>query len=1002
MVRRFSLVGLLWTVGLVSLFVVSSVSTSWSGAQAPGSTTSTTVSPYEPDPKGLVAHVDRLRRHSLGTDVWQVWVCELEEEKLTLDPEELVEEWEREIRPYFWWLSDKRYNPVFVAGGEPVSANVENTGIEIVEMACAEAVEHAVESGGSLVSGAEATEPNGVIIVVNSNRIGPASRSALGIGSGMSVGDPCLEPRPAAGCDSFPGNGRYVMVAGGRLQGSDRRRLLVAHEMGHTIGFPHSHASDKDEYDNPMDMMSNASRHEYKDRRGVERSKLRVGTIGVNRYQAGWVDPGRVVDDHPGGVAVTYALVPPGFSRGKSLLPVGTLPELMAFKRQAGVFVSLGARVAEGYDSEIAVKPIGHDVPTGKVVAAGQEGVEAYVVDQRTTQCGANYSVDGACISIKRATTQSPANGLSTDHVYGVDQEFVTGAYQFGGLLIPGFGVHVVERVNDAWLLRVTPPSVEAGPFNDISGNSDRFRIELLKWLDITSGCGSGVGYCPSRVTNRAEMAVFLVRALGEDPVPKTDRRRATFRDVLRSFWAWGYIEKLSDLGYTKGCGRSTAAVKYYCPVSQVTNGHVAVFVVRALEKDKSLPTAGQTFGDVPPTHWAYGHIERLEELDIAIDIEMRGKRYFSPDEKTRRDDAAVRLTQAAVTLQDVSHTPVVDGDAPSMPLNVTVGGVWDLSWDPPAASSPGPTVGYEISYGLVDGRGWVASVGDTDTMALYTWVVSNRGKKLYAKVRAYNNHGASGWTATETITAPPIGLVVPSAPTNVKAVSNTAGRVTLTWNPPTIPDSPTTDANNGEDGDEDLIAIVGYRILRKPVGDENTFEVIAANTADTATTYTDTTVTPGVRYRYRIHAINKGRLISTQGSTVEVTVKSPPTTTTTTAPTTTTTEAATGLTLSVSDATATEGETMVFNVSLNKEPLGVQVVVNYQSQPVTATAGTDYIAPSGTFIFGPYDTRKTIRVGIRDDNRTEETETFQIILSQPYGATITKPIGTGTITDND
>ena len=122
--------------------------------------------------------------------------------------------------------------------------------------------------------------------------------------------------------------------------------------------------------------------------------------------------------------------------------------------------------------------------------------------------------------------------------------------------------------------------------------------------------------------------------------------------------------------------------------------------------------------------------------------------------------------------------------------------------------------------------------------------------------------------------------------------------------------------------------------------------------------------------------------------------------TTTTTSSTTTT--AATGLTLSVSDATATEGETMVFNVSLNKEPLGVQVVVNYQSQPVTATAGTDYTAPSGTFIFGPYDTRKTIRVGIRDDNNTEQTETFQITLSQPYGATITKPVGTGTITDND
>ena len=123
---------------------------------------------------------------------------------------------------------------------------------------------------------------------------------------------------------------------------------------------------------------------------------------------------------------------------------------------------------------------------------------------------------------------------------------------------------------------------------------------------------------------------------------------------------------------------------------------------------------------------------------------------------------------------------------------------------------------------------------------------------------------------------------------------------------------------------------------------------------------------------------------------------------TTTTTSSTTTTVAATGLTLSVSDVTATEGNTMVFKVSLNKEPLGAQVAVNYTAQPVTATRGKDYIAPTGTFIFGPFDTHKTINVYIRDDLETEETESFHITISQPYGATIIKPIGVGTITDND
>ncbi len=127
-----------------------------------------------------------------------------------------------------------------------------------------------------------------------------------------------------------------------------------------------------------------------------------------------------------------------------------------------------------------------------------------------------------------------------------------------------------------------------------------------------------------------------------------------------------------------------------------------------------------------------------------------------------------------------------------------------------------------------------------------------------------------------------------------------------------------------------------------------------------------------------------------------------PPTTIVTTTSTTTTTAAATGLTLSISDATATEGEVMVFNVSLNKEPLSVRVAVNYTAHDVTAESGSDYTAPRGTFTFSPYETVKTVKVHIRDDTETEGTETFHLTLSQAWDATIQKATGIGTITDND
>ncbi len=138
--------------------------------------------------------------------------------------------------------------------------------------------------------------------------------------------------------------------------------------------------------------------------------------------------------------------------------------------------------------------------------------------------------------------------------------------------------------------------------------------------------------------------------------------------------------------------------------------------------------------------------------------------------------------------------------------------------------------------------------------------------------------------------------------------------------------------------------------------------------------------------------------------STTTSTTATVPTTTTSTStvPSTTTTTAADGLSISVSDASATEGELLVFNVTLSEEPLDRQVSVNYDVRDVTAESGIDYQSPAGTFLFGPFDVRKTVRVLILDDSLTEGTETFELVLSAAYGAPIAKPVGTGTILDND
>ena len=104
---------------------------------------------------------------------------------------------------------------------------------------------------------------------------------------------------------------------------------------------------------------------------------------------------------------------------------------------------------------------------------------------------------------------------------------------------------------------------------------------------------------------------------------------------------------------------------------------------------------------------------------------------------------------------------------------------------------------------------------------------------------------------------------------------------------------------------------------------------------------------------------------------------------------------------LSITDATAVEGEKARFAVRL--DAAGEQTVtVSYGTAGGTATEGTDYSGASGTLTFAPGETEKIISVQTREDETDEPDETFTVTLSNPNGATLQGGSATGTITDDD
>ncbi|HEX8738222.1 MAG TPA: Calx-beta domain-containing protein, partial [Pyrinomonadaceae bacterium] len=110
---------------------------------------------------------------------------------------------------------------------------------------------------------------------------------------------------------------------------------------------------------------------------------------------------------------------------------------------------------------------------------------------------------------------------------------------------------------------------------------------------------------------------------------------------------------------------------------------------------------------------------------------------------------------------------------------------------------------------------------------------------------------------------------------------------------------------------------------------------------------------------------------------------------------------------LSINDVRVTEGNsgttTATFTVTLVSGGSPNPTTVNYATANGTATAGSDYVATSGTLTFAPGETTKTITVTINGDTLKEANEFFFVNLSTPSSnAVIADGQGVGIIIDDD
>ena len=186
------------------------------------------------------------------------------------------------------------------------------------------------------------------------------------------------------------------------------------------------------------------------------------------------------------------------------------------------------------------------------------EGGELFVTD-----------LNGSLYRVIAPEFSDIANSTFLDDIHWLFYEGITGGCG-GGKFCPTASVTRVQMAQ--FLVRAFDyPPTDTNYFTDDNGITGESSINALRAAGITSGCAPTL-FCPTRPVTRAQMAIFLDKALGLPPTG-TD-----FFDDDDGKTGEASINRLAAAGITGGCG-----TRKYCPTASVTREQMAAFLHRAL-----------------------------------------------------------------------------------------------------------------------------------------------------------------------------------------------------------------------------------------------------------------------------------------------------------------------------------------------------------------------------------------------------------------------------------
>jgi hypothetical protein len=171
--------------------------------------------------------------------------------------------------------------------------------------------------------------------------------------------------------------------------------------------------------------------------------------------------------------------------------------------------------------------------------------------------------------------------------------------------------------------------------FTDVNTAGAFYRfVETLFHHGVTGGCTAST-YCPTAITTRREMAVFMLLAKEGAGYAPPACTAVPFPDVPVASGFCPFIAELSRRGVVAGCGGGN-----YCPANPVLRQEMAVFALATLDPTFTPPPCTvPPFADVPTGNPFCPHIAELAARGV---VSGCGGGNYCPAAAVTRQEMAV------------------------------------------------------------------------------------------------------------------------------------------------------------------------------------------------------------------------------------------------------------------------------------------------------------------------------------------------------------------------